>query len=280
MKEIFKFSISPAFDRESSHYAPKKAIDEAWKRWPESYEKGSSAAYLTAEVGSQEYDEVIAFLAKYGKSPRWGAYPWLREYGKFPIEGDRIIEKEDLENGEYFCFKYRRHGVVTQWNAAKIWNSVPILEGRLNKCPIGQVGANAVTVCTDAIKRLMEKEKFKGLTFRPVGFTAKQAPIGSYWQLWAESTFPPMLNKFIHEDGSEHPSGQECPHQEDDPFIPRLFRFSKAQVAKLAPQDVFLTKEAFGWNPPCQQHIIVSQRFRRWCDAQKFRFDWTPVALE
>ena len=99
------------------------------------------------------------------------------------------------------------------------------------------------------------------------------------WLLWSERRLPPMKNRFVHEDGTEHLPGDTATRNVDDPFFPPLYRYDRSAVEALGAVDVLLTQEAFGWTYTVPM-LIVSQRFRQWCRKQKLRCEWVPIALE
>jgi hypothetical protein len=194
------------------------------------------------------------------------------------VSGSREFTAEEIENATYLTVTPQKHIADNGWFTPD--KGVTIHDTSIKKQPIGRVYCSAYyTVCTDTVKRKMEAQKFKGLEFRRAQITGKRPPGDPLWLLWASVLMPPLKNRLICQDGTPPVEGDGRRYVTDDPFFPILYRYDAPAVAALGELDVVMTREDLGWDVG-EHQLFASQRFRRWCIAQKFKIDWTPIALE
>ena len=103
---------------------------------------------------------------------------------------------------------------------------------------------------------------------------------------------PPLLNRLVHvTDGEDcDPAIKEKGCAVDDFYFPPILRFNAQDIRTLEPFDFALTRELFGSgdkmrdpvfpDPIMRPELIVSQRFRKWCEKKKLKVYWMPVTLE
>jgi len=194
----------------------------------------------------------------------------------YQVKGRRIFEGEDFARAEYFQ-------LVTQESLAPDYE---VTDGGYLRVPqesitgeiIGSAFCLRLPVCRDSLKRQLEAEGFGGLTFQYVEISGCRKPAEPLWKLESNRSMPPVLNRLVDAYGAPFDASRHRCCIPDDDYDPWLLRFPEAGVRAMGSFDAALTSDRFGI--PLDHILIVSRRFRDWCNRRKLKLTWYPVALE
>jgi hypothetical protein len=229
-------------------------------------------------MGSDLFHELIEFLAKCGKTAQYERLPTRWEYQSFKVGGTREFTKEEMDKAKFLLVFSTKQ--TARETARGPGGEMIVKRSDITKWRLGTSRQEFTMLCLDSLKREMEAEGFVGLEFKPVTVVGKSPPVEPVWEIWTQLKMPPMKNRLVNPDGTEHMPGTPGPHGLDDPFIPHLYRFDAKGIEALGNADAVFTQEIFGWNKRPEPQLFFSQRLRRWCDAKKLHADFTPIALE
>lgn len=276
--------------------------EECFRRWPQFFHEGFTVMTVHAEEGDPVVPEILTFLNATGREPYLKRTPSLANCPQlwkthFQVVGERKFEQVDYSNAELFW-------VQTELGIAS--TQLRLDDGRLCAMrstftgePIGNIVGDRVVVCTEGLRRGLDKAAFVGLQFRPVEIAdpassqaeAEGPPLSeALWQLWSEREMPAVLNPVVNVNGYPNLADGRNGCVIDDLYYPWLFRFPRAEVRDVEPFDVAFTRERFGPktaanNPGAPDklldpQLIVSRRFRTWCVKRGLKLVFYPVVLE
>lgn len=285
MKKTIQFPIYPvgySSDRETPSSVSSDLYEELIERWPELRDERFAGLQVDLEVGSSTLKELLDFLRLHGRVPKWTRFPEIPiEPGMFPLRGKRIFDPEEIEEAPY-C------SLFPEWPIAEGQydddDTLVLLTKSIKKKSLGHLSGLSVNgaFCTGALKQQMEAEGFSGLQFRAMMLRGSKPPTDGIWQLWSDVTMPAMLNRLVDGKGGDYIPEANNGCTIDDLYIPFQFRYRKAELQQLQSFDIALTREHLGFYRKArnQPKLIVSKRFRKWCDAQKLQILWKPIAME
>ena len=230
-------------------------------------------------MGSPLFHEILQFLAAQGKIPQYARIPSPRGYGVFPVKGRREWTKAEMDSAQFLhVFSSKETLYYGVRNAAGI---IEAERKHVRKQRLGSSGGMyAAMFCVDSMRKELEAEGFAGMVFKPVVINGKLPPLEPIWELAAERAMPPLKNRLVHADGTEHRLGKSGQYVLDDSFSLHLYSYNAADVEAVGDVDVVRTVEIFGIERVFEPHLFFSQRLRRWCDKKNQLFEYAPIALE
>lgn len=287
MKKTVQFGLYaaeyPGEERETNTNISPIIFRELMSRWPKCTMEGLVGFQVDLDVNSATLKDILDFLrVRLGKIPKWTRFPvHTGDLKTIYLTGNRIFEPQEIEEAPY-CMLF------PEWPIAKgnfnDDDTLVIATKSIKKKPLGYLAAVCFDgpYCTGALKQLMEAEAFFHLQFRPMAIQGNKPPADGIWQLWSDARMPAMLNRIVDNKGMDYKPEANNGCTIDELYIPFQFRYKKAEVEQMGDFDVALTREYFGNHRSVrnQPKLIVSKRFRKWCDAQKLQILWTPIALE
>lgn len=120
-------------------------------------------------------------------------------------------------------------------------------------------------VFADALKNALEKEGFKHGVFHRLKWDDEaKAPL-TLWELDSDITMPPCLTPIVNRDDRYTFEGADG---SENPFLD----YPAAEVEKFGEFDIAVIRERFPYNDRndlTDRHLIVSQKFRRFCKKHK-----------
>ncbi len=273
MKMIFRCGI------DSHSGFSKSAIVEASKRWPKFVEYPGSVLIEVVYL-SPEFHELEQFLLAHGMPISYEDYP---PPDTTPIGGQRIFDATDLDEAEFFCMwidkRIARESKFDE-DGQEFFKSQHVNKTLLGSSPLIPLQY----YMRDSFRKLLTEQGFKGLDLQEAKVIGKDGEC-RLWRIDSTLEMPPMLNSFV----TEHlqpcaatfgpPKLPATRYDVTDRFFPPVYRFRRAESSQLANADFVKTREHFGFNFIIP-NILVSQRVRKFFDAQKFPIDWCPVTLE
>lgn len=224
-------------------------------------------------------------------NPAWAGAP-----GYVTINYLREFEEDDLNAAEYLQIANSRTMVLEKElqlkrtadtidnGTSSTYASRYVIDAKiLDRSRI--VSARDQVVILDEVKPLVLKERFRGLelkrcepTLDPHNFCGDEAfPI---WELHTHLLLPPLSPVCelyeLFDPNTDDFSGYAI---NDTLHMPPQLRYRSEDLRDIPPFDVARTREALGWG--LSDHpLVVSQRFRRFCDANKLKLDWVPVRVD
>lgn len=261
---------------------PISLLDEMRAKWPQFFPSHLVGFHLEAELGDPVIDEVIGFLRTTGREANWNWCPKvpLGHPTLYQVQGERVWEQADIDKADYV----QMHVTREIFNGKMLPpNGMPEVEFVTRKGQlVGNMQNRLNSLCFVEFRAELEKQEFKGLTFRPVSIKCRKPEKLVLWQIWSAVTLPPVLDSLVGADGEPFDPATSKACAVNDVYRPMLHRFSTAKVRALEPFDIAVTKERWGGGFPHYREpaIIVSRRFREWFMKQKVPVEWWPVALE
>lgn len=295
MKELITFTprLAAGHSSEDRGYLAPLLFAELQRRWPQFFPEHPNLMRVEGAMDDPVVNQVISFLRENGREPYWKNYPScpFEHPHLYPVVGKRVFEPEDHAKAEYFVFMPQ--GEIAKRGIKEDNGHLRVKRADVRSQLIGDVPSWNTRVCRDSLRKAMEAEKFAGLTFKPAEVIGKKAQDEALWVVTSDRKMPPLLNRTVHEDGTDYVPGTIMGCYVDDFYFPPLFRFSCEQVRKMEPLDVVVTTEHrypkqgqyFTGDPmkltlKYDPYIIVSRRFRLWCEKRKLKIEWWPVVLE
>lgn len=293
MKQSLQFSILEIgkSDRPTGKKVPPEVFAQCKRFWPQFFRTGGCAMEVDAEEDSPVLHEVIAFLREQGREPCLKKFPHVSSDhpSLYSVSGLREFEAQDIEKADYFYFHPNQR--IAQGTRRPETGLFEVDGKTLNKRVIGN-SWRLHPLCSDGLRQELAASKFAGLSFREVLVRGGKATKPCLWELWSDRWMPPLLNRIIDKDGNDYAASARRGSFIDDFYWPAMLRFSCSAVRLLEPFDVALTQESFGdapgpyLDPKCNwknlhdPYLIVSRRFREWCEERELDLHWTPVFLE
>jgi hypothetical protein len=272
---------SPDEISEPTYVAP-DLFQELIERWPECNKEGLPGFRVDYDLDSPVLQEIVQFLTQHGKVPKWTRFPRITGDPKtLYLSGTRVFDPVEIEEAPY-CDLFPERPIAGGRFTPD--GSVILLTKTIKRKRLGQLRVPTLFVpyCTGELKQMMEREDFSHLEFRPAKLEGTRPPADGIWQMWSDLKMPPMLNRITDNEGADYKPDANKGCTIDDWYHPFQYRYQKAEIEQLGDFDVALTRESFG-NYPDKRNtpkMIVSKRFRKWCDAEKLKIQWTPIALE
>ena len=314
MKELINLHFWEQHRREDSQHFNPSLFAECRERFPQFFENPNIMDVLV-EKNDPILQQIIGFLRTHGREPYLKKYPsWVGIYyghaSIYQVEGKRVFEPADFAEAEYLAFAPEK--VITQDAYKDYEGRLLIQRSKVNRQSIGRPFPSGNPVCRDHLKREMEAECFVGLVFERVAIvkslpkklrrpfsgliseyyapeeeTAGDEPV---WVMRSDREMPALLNRLVCEDGTDYEFAKALGCYVDDFYYPPLLRFPADQVRRMEPFDFAITKErphhkrgpGFTGDPmkKYEPYVIVSRRFRHWCEKRKLKIEWWPVLLE
>lgn len=251
-------------------------------KWPQFFPKELVGFHLQAEPGTPVIDEVIGFLRATGREPNWNYRPQVPNAHPtlYQVRGERVWDPEELNQSEYFELH-----VTKEICDSKLLPPEGIPEIAFSSyrgSPVGIAVAMSNPICSDAFRKELEAQNFKGLTFRQATIKSRKPENLALWQIWSSITLPPVLTPTVGVDGEPFDPAKSLACYVNDIYFPWQHHYSAAAFKTIGPFDVAISAERWGYGYTHQREpaIIVSRRFREWFMTQKVPVEWWPVALE
>lgn len=287
MKEYIHFVL---FDGDESNVSgaascvPGSVFQEMLLRWPECKRPGKIGFYADFEKDSPTLHSILKFLDLQGKHANWQKYPSVPQNDgkRFQLRGRREFDELDVDSASYLvCYP---KATIAALGSHLPDGTLTVPRREIRKQLIGAImsGGASMPVCTESLRREIDVEDFQFITYRPVKIEGKFLQCDSLWELWSELALPPILNRLVDDIGIDYDVEKNGGCAVDDLYTPWLFRYSRDAVESRGHFDLAITKEYFHFGPPHirDPYLVVSQRFRKWCDGKKLKIDWWPVVLE
>lgn len=284
MKKIVKIKMLPAgvvFDPCGDH-APVSVITEIKSRWPQFFQQDLKGFHLQAQHGDHVITEVIEFLRTTGREPNWNWRPGVPNDhpSLYQIEGERVWEQKDIDNAEFFELH-----VTKEICDIKLLppDGIPeIAFSSYRGSPVGIALTMSNPVCSDAFRKELEAQQFRGLVFRQAKIKSRKPEKLVLWQIWSSITLPPVLTPTVGVDGEPFDPAKSLACYVNDIYFPWQHHYSASAFKKIGPFDIAVSTErwGYGYTHHREPAIIVSRRFREWFMTQKVPVEWWPVALE
>lgn len=284
MKEIVKLVFYNQDENVASDLGSQLSgavFEECVKRWPE-FRRRSHSLSIELERDAPKLGEFLSFLRLHGKEMRQSRYPSnYYDSTSFQPDGSRVFERVDIDSAPLLIFV---EGPMIA-DAAKHQDDGTLIVPRrkVKRQNIGRVLTSLTSlVCTNTIRGKLEREKFAGLTFCPVIVQGNLPPKEPLWQVWSAVTMPPVLNALTDDTGKPFDLSTSRGCVVNDLFFPWLLRFPRRDVSAMPTFDVAITKERWGWNVRQGRapYVVVSQRFKKWCDKEELKLKWAPAVVD
>ena len=298
MQEVIFFDVSWALraTQECGRYFPEELLNQCRSRWPELFPsvmewcRDGACIGVGAPKTARVVEEAIAFLRQHGREPYLQKYPSCpyEHPTLYPVGGKRRFEPKDVDEAEYLILVPQK--VITTDATKDNEGNLSIKRSKVNRQLIGKAFPSMAPVCKDFLKTEMESEGFNGLAFRSVNLPGTKALVEPVWAMSADREMPALLNRIVNDDGTDYEPNENRGCHVDDFYFPSLLRFPAVHVRAMEPFDAAITKERehHKWHSHFTPEIvkrfepflIVSRRFRKWCDQRKLKIEWWPVVLE
>ncbi len=254
---------------------------KAIARWPQFQNPNGLGFRVEAERNSPVLHDILQFLKECGKEPYLKRCPPrdMEDASHFGIQCKRIFEEKDINTVKLLVCSPRH--LIASAGRHMTDGTLCVARAKILKRSFGRVLISGIPSCTDKLKNEISSQDFNGLSYRPIIVDGKLPPMEQLWEVWSDVKLPPMENRLIDEKGEDfHPTESKSCVLEDLCFPPQLC-FKEESVKVLGNVDVAVTHEHLGWGPrhTREPFLIVSQRFRRWCESRKLKTDWWPVTL-
>ena len=251
------------------------------KRWPQFFFEGRAAFNFEADKDDSVVNDVIEFLRIHGREPYFKRYPSRVNletgHDKFyQVQGKRVFDPEDYRRAEFFHF-FPAQSIGSD-AVRSDGGYIRLAQLSITGAKIGSVMISRLAICRDLLKKLMKAEGFAGLAFQHVEVSECRKPAEPLWKLESDRQMPPVLNRLVNHMGETFDPAVHRDCWPDDDYEPFLLRFPEAAMRAMGDFDAALTHERYGI--PLDPILIVSRRFRDWCERRKLKLDWYPVALE
>lgn len=293
MKKLVNFLLLPADDyfKPCGNYLPIKQMKELRRRWPQFFEEGKRGFHFLAELGDPLINEVVSYLRTTGREPNWNWCPSVTTAAKmaglpydhptlYQVHGNRVWDTDDIDRAEYFELHVTREVCDSKLLPP---DGIPEVSfGSYRGRPVGISVTMSNPICSEDFRKELEKQKFKGLTFRRAKIKSRKPEKLVLWQIWSSVTLPPVLSPIFGVEGEPFDPSASIACYVNDIFFPWQHRYSAIKIKKLEPFDVAISTERWGYGYTHQREpaIIVSRRFRDWFMTQKVPVEWWPVAFE
>ena len=281
MKQILEFNLFEATRsfRESGENLPEWLLSELQQRWPQFFPHGPTGMIFVADENDSVFQEVVGFLRLHNREPYLKRRPSLVNVPElrashYQVEGKRLFEFQDYEQAKFFRFNFMQW--IAKSGRRKPDGLLQVSTEEVTDELIGGVGSWGAKGCAESLKIEMQTQKFVGLKFRPIEIVGKA--LTPLWEPWSDKVMPAVLNRLVNSDGADFDSTQHRCCVPDDFYQPYLLRFPAAKVHELGNFDVAVTQNQFGI--PRDNTLIVSRRFRDWCEQRGLKILWYPVVLE
>lgn len=284
MKKIVNIMMLPAgvvFDPCGDH-PPASVIAEMKSRWPQFFSKDVKGFHLEAQLGDPVITEVIEFLRATGREPNWNWCPTVPNDHPtlYQVEGKRVLELQDIDQAHYFQLHVTKE--ICDCKLLPPDGLPEIAFSSYRGSPVGIAVTMSNPICSDAFRKELEAQQFKGLAFRQAKIKSRKPEKLVLWQIWSSITLPPVLSPIFGADGEPFDPAKSSACYVNDIYFPWQHHYSAAAFKEIGPFDIAISSERWGYGYTHQREpaIIVSRRFREWFMTQKVPVEWWPVALE
>jgi hypothetical protein len=302
MKRTIEIFLQPPVPgRDGYNRIPEKTIDSIVQKFPDFELKGylTSSINARANEGDEKIKNLISELWSIGKRPVIAAQLMSREgtligttYCAIPMQNS---DPDDLCFGNYIQLVAAPENGIGSYtrspsrDGSRFWflsaeNLNPAKRfGYLNQDLFG---------CSESFRKELENAAFVGADFTdpPLHPNPDFHPSDRLYCLTSTIVLPPIKNSlYAHRSPGDAVPGIEPYHETDGTkgcyigpeYRPPTLRFDSEELCALGEFDIARTLECFG-DPLVSQRpkYVVSQRFRRWLDAQGLECTYHPIRLE
>ena len=225
--------------------------------------------------------KVIEVLRAHGLTMRSRErIPARREF--IDIKYEREFEEEDFASARYLL-PVAEDTVASGESRTPDGNLTFGTEYLTKRFRVASVGDDLVV--TAPVRDLFDRQGFKHLLWRRcqvVGDGAEDYEDFPIWELTSDLVLPaasPACKFCDCEGGDDFTNPDKGRTLDEGLHVPALFRYRAEDLRAVEPFDVAVTREPLGFKLT-HHPLIVSQRFYRVCQAEKFKLWWFPVVVE
>ena len=294
MKQYVSFSLFPESGKpgRGGTEVSSPILSEMLERWPQFISPAKTSFMFNCDPNSETAKEVFEFLKfRADKQARFTRFPSIYDDPtQYQLQGAREFEIDEIDAAELlWCTAAKELSGSGFWEYDKSGDvrRRTIERGTIKKQPIGSSINGFDLLITDSSRREIEEQGFRNLRFEEVVVNGKKPPHEPIWMLMGSTPMPPVLNKLVNGEGNPPDSPTKGKFTQgcwvDDLYFPPVYHYRRREVeATLGEFDVASTTERWhsGEYRRRTHHLICSQRFRRWCEARKWKMNWVPVELE